>query len=290
MQYFPLFCIYRINFKFENIYKLKIRRKQSMKKQKWAVFFAALLAMVGFSSCLNGENDPTAYPQEIMKVNGGGGYYTFTSAYGYTVTPVNMSALSGVTLDSYAIVQYSYDSSLVEWNANKDVTITNVVNIKDDKAMPMAPDADSGNAPVYAISGTMVSPTYFDRYNLFVPVTYYYKNSSDKNDLQSELNSHSFVLYYDTSESGSASGTLLLHLRHKVTDPSVQRNEYGTEYRHFNLTPVLNSYANLHNGSMPDKIVIEYEKSSSSSYENVSSDRVEIQYKSLFESTSTNNR
>lgn len=87
--------------------------------------------MVGFSSCLNGENDPTVYPQELMKVNGVVGYYTFTSAYGYTITPLNMSALSSLDLDSYAIVQYSYDSSLLEWDESKDVTINNVVNIQD---------------------------------------------------------------------------------------------------------------------------------------------------------------
>lgn len=260
-----------------------------MKKQKLAVSFAALLTVVGFSSCLNGENDPTVSPQEIMKVNGFGGYYTFTSAYGYKVTPVNMSDLSDVTLNSYAIVQYSYDSSLVEWNADKDVTVTNVVNIKDDTAMPKAPDADSGNAPVYAISSSMVQPTYFDRYNLFVPVSYFYKSSSDKDELQSELNSHTFVLYYDSNESEGTDGTLLLRLRHKVTDTSVQRNEWGTEYRHFNLTPVLNSYTNLHHVSMPDKIVIEYEKASTSDYANATSDKVNIEYKSLFGEKSTNN-
>lgn len=102
-----------------------------MKKQKLAVVFAALLTMVGFSSCLNGENDPTVYPQELMKVNGIAGYYTFTSAYGYTITPLNMSALSDLSLGSYAIVQYSYDSSLLEWDESKDVTINNVVNIQD---------------------------------------------------------------------------------------------------------------------------------------------------------------
>lgn len=100
-------------------------------KNKIGSRFAALLTMVGFSSCLNGENDPTVYPQELMKVNGVVGYYTFTSAYGYTITPLNMSALSSLDLDSYAIVQYSYDSSLLEWDESKDVTINNVVNIQD---------------------------------------------------------------------------------------------------------------------------------------------------------------
>ncbi|MDR3796016.1 hypothetical protein, partial [Phocaeicola sp.] len=91
-----------------------------MKKQRLVVAFAALLTMVGFSSCLNGENDPTVSPQELMRVNGGAGFYSFTSAYGYTVTPLNMSALSDLSLQSYAIVQYSYDSSVLEWNENKD--------------------------------------------------------------------------------------------------------------------------------------------------------------------------
>lgn len=45
-----------------------------MKKQKLAVAFAALLTMVGFSSCLNGDNDPTVSPQELMRVNGGTGF------------------------------------------------------------------------------------------------------------------------------------------------------------------------------------------------------------------------
>ena len=136
-----------------------------MKKQKLAVIFAALLTMVGFSSCLNGENDPTVSPQELMKVNGVAGYYTFTSAYGYTITPLNMSALSSLNLGSYAIVQYSYDSSLLEWDESKDVTINNVVNIQDEMVVAQAPEEEDGNAPIYTISSSMAQPIYFDKYN-----------------------------------------------------------------------------------------------------------------------------
>ena len=260
-----------------------------MKKQKLAVVFAALLTMVGFSSCLNGENDPTVSPQELMKVNGVVGYYTFTSAYGYTITPLNMSALSSLDLDSYAIVQYSYDSSLLEWDESKDVTINNVVNIQDGMVFSQAPEEEDGNAPIYTISSSMAQPTYFDKYNLFIPVTYYYKNSSDTDDLTAELNSHDFVLYYDSNDAESTDSRLVLHLRHNVSDTKVQRSDYGTEYRHFNIASVLSDYANKYGVSMPDKIVIEYEKSSSSSYENVSSEKVEVEYKSLFEETSSNN-
>lgn len=259
-----------------------------MKKQKLAVIFAALLTMVGFSSCLNGENDPTVYPQELMKVNGIAGYYTFTSAYGYTITPLNMSALSDLSLGSYAIVQYSYDSSLLEWNESKDVTIQNVVGIKEGGTVSQAPGDNAGNAPLYAISSSMAQPMYFDKYNLFIPVTYYYKSSSDKDDLQAELNSHSFVLYYNSNDTEAIDGKLLLRLRHKVTDTEAKREDYGTEYRHFDITNILSAYSSVHGASMPEKIVIEFEKSQSSSYDKVASEKVEIDYKSLFEETSTN--
>lgn len=259
-----------------------------MKKQKLAVAFAALLTMVGFSSCLNGDNDPTVSPQELMRVNGGTGFYSFTSAYGYTVTPLNMSDLSNLSLQSYAIVQYSYDSSVLEWNEDKKVTVNNVVSIKDDFTFPKAPEADAGNAPLYTISSSMAQPMYFDKYNLFIPVTYYYKNSSDSDDLKAELNSHSFALYYDPNDAESTDGKLLLHLRHKVADTEVQRSDYGTEYRHFNITSVLSSYASAHRVSMPDKLVIEYERSSSSSYENKTSEKLEINYKSVFEQSTVN--
>lgn len=127
----------------------------------------------------------------------------------------------------------------------------------------------------------MAQPTYFDKYNLFIPVTYYYKNSSDTDDLTAELNSHDFVLYYDSNDAESTDSRLVLHLRHNVSDTEVQRSDYGREYRHFNIASVLSDYANKYGVSMPDKIVIEYEKSSSSSYENVSSEKVEVEYKSL---------
>lgn len=259
-----------------------------MKKQKLAVAFAALLTMVGFSSCLNGENDPTVSPQELMKVDGFAGYYTFKSAYGYTITPLNMSEVSSLSLGKYAIVQYSYDSSLLQWDEDKDVTINNVISIKDDVTVLQAPGEDAGNAPVYSVSSSMSQPIFFDKYNLFLPVTYYYKNSSDADDLKSELNSHTFTLYYNPNDEESTDSKLVLHLRHKVTDTEVKREYYGMEYRHFEITSALSSYATVHGTLMPDKIVVEFEKSTSSDYEDATSDKFEFNYKSLFEESSTN--
>ena len=40
---------------------------------------------------------------------------------------------------------------------------------------------------------------------------------------------------------------------------------------------------------MPDKIVVEYEKSQTSSYDNTTSDKLEFEYKSVFEENIANN-
>ena len=262
-----------------------------MKKQKLAVIFAALLTMVGFSSCLNGETDPTVSPQEFMKVNGGVGYYSFTSSLGYTITPANMSALKDVQLStSYAYVIYSYDSSLMEWNEDKSATINTAVGIRDGWAMPRATVEEDGNAPILSLQNNigLISyfyPAYYDKYNLFIPITYYYDSSEESGE---DIDTHSFALYYD-SEEASDKGTLLMHLRHKVINPAIKREKTNTESVHFNIAAVLSAYTAKTGISMPDKIVIEYEESQTSSYDNTTSDKLEIEYKSVFEENIANN-
>lgn len=262
-----------------------------MKKQKLAVVFAALLTMVGFSSCLNGETDPTVSPQEFMKVNGGVGYYSFTSSLGYTITPANMSALKDVQLStSYAYVIYSYDSSLMEWNEDKSATINTAVGIRDGWAMPRATVEEDGNAPILSLQNNigLISyfyPAYYDKYNLFIPITYYYDSSEESGE---DIGTHSFALYYD-SEEASDKGTLLMHLRHKVINPAIKREKTNTESVHFNIAAVLSAYTAKTGISMPDKIVIEYEESQTSSYDNTTSDKLEIEYKSVFEENIANN-
>ena len=262
-----------------------------MKKQKLAVVFAALLTMVGFSSCLNGETDPTVSPQEFMKVNGGVGYYSFTSSLGYTITPANMSALKDVQLStSYAYVIYSYDSSLMEWNEDKSATINTAVGIRDGWAMPRATVEEDGNAPILSLQNNigLISyfyPAYYDKYNLFIPITYYYDSSEESGE---DIDTHSFALYYDSVEA-SDKGTLLMHLRHKVINPAIKREKTNTESVHFNIAAVLSAYTAKTGISMPDKIVIEYEESQTSSYDNTTSDKLEIEYKSVFEENIANN-
>ena len=262
-----------------------------MKKQKLAVVFAALLTMVGFSSCLNGETDPTVSPREFMKVNGVVGYYSFTSSLGYTITPANMSALKDVQLStSYAYVIYSYDSSLMEWNEDKSATINTAVGIRDGWAMPRATVEEDGNAPILSLQNNigLISyfyPAYYDKYNLFIPITYYYDSSEESGE---DIDTHSFALYYD-SEEASDKGTLLMHLRHKVINPAIKREKTNTESVHFNIAAVLSAYTAKTGISMPDKIVIEYEESQTSSYDNTTSDKLEIEYKSVFEENIANN-
>lgn len=57
-----------------------------MKKQKLAVIFAALLTMVGFSSCLNSEDDGISEYYGYLEVNSGWGV-TFSTPDGLEFVP-----------------------------------------------------------------------------------------------------------------------------------------------------------------------------------------------------------
>lgn len=202
-----------------------------------------------------------------------------------------MSALKDVQLStSYAYVIYSYDSSLMEWNEDKSATINTAVGIRDGWAMPRATVEEDGNAPILSLQNNigLISyfyPAYYDKYNLFIPITYYYDSSEESGE---DIGTHSFALYYD-SEEASDKGTLLMHLRHKVINPAIKREKTNTESVHFNIAAVLSAYTAKTGISMPDKIVIEYEESQTSSYDNTTSDKLEIEYKSVFEENIANN-
>ena len=65
-----------------------------MKKTGLAVFFAALMSVLGLTSCLNGDGNTSGVGQAWVKVSGSLGFYTFTTADGYTINPTNQSVLT----------------------------------------------------------------------------------------------------------------------------------------------------------------------------------------------------
>lgn len=263
---------------------------KDMKKMKLAVVFAALMSMLGFTSCLDSDDDPTRYGYEIMKVEGYMGYYTFRNSGGYTVTPTNMSSLSNITFDGpFAWVYYSYDSSLItQGDTNVDAQILGASSIRSGSVMSSTAPQDGGNVPVYEVSNNASTgnvPMCYDQNSLFLPITYYINGaSSGSSSLTDEeladLNTHTFTLYYDAS--GSDASRMTVQLCHNVSDSTIERSKQVAEYRYFNITSVLNEYRQSY-GSLPERIRVTFKQALSPNQANTSSGNIEFDFGRYFQ-------
>ena len=81
-----------------------------MKKQKLAVVFAALLTMVGFSSCLNSEDDGITEIVDYAEVSTSSfGSVSFNSMYGWVCVPDK--SLTTTPESQLAYIAYRYEDA-----------------------------------------------------------------------------------------------------------------------------------------------------------------------------------
>lgn len=257
-----------------------------MKKTRLAVFFAALISVLGLTSCLNGSNDGSGVGQAWVKVSGVAGFYTFKTADGYTINLTNPGSLTSDLGADYAYLIYQYDeTSLVESSKEMNVALTGCMPIKTADAYMSVEQMDSvyANAPVSSVS-EQTGPLFWDKENVFIPISYFITQTSDDTSKNTELNKHRFQIYYDIN--GGADNELILKLRHNVADPDINNKRLVSiwEYKHFNLSTALNAFATA-KGREPSSITIEYEKGYSGDYTegNVQITKYEIDYQSILD-------
>ena len=251
-----------------------------MKKTKFAVLFTALMVMLGLSSCL-GDPDPYFTGTEIMKVKGFMGLYSFESAGKYTVEPTNAEAITSEINTEFAVVTYKYDTRTITQGASRiQGEILNLLPIND---FGFTSGEMESNAPIHTVGATV---NFFDKTNVFINLTYYYKDSSNAADLKTELDKHRFVIYKATAEEDPdvKDNTMVLYLNHIVADPEIndERLSAGTETRHFDLNYVLG-------GSEPETIIIKFKYSSKSTMDDAKESEIRINYKSIIDQYFGNN-
>lgn len=263
-----------------------------MKKLKGAVMIAAVMGMLGFTSCLDGDGENVYSGGGFVTTQGFDGAYSFRFSDGSSVVPTNQELLEGKLPAGYTYyyIQYSFTSEEntgAETSKSINAEINYLVPIKTDQAVPAAPSGTSGNAPVIGVNTLSgASFGYYDRNNIFVPISYAYKSSGDEDELDAEYASHRFFLYYDTQNTNLTKDRMYVELRHTVDDPSLndKRTSVTGEWRHFNIQQIVSMHQSKFGTSeLPDQIVVEYEQASSGSYEQTYDRTAEIAYGSLFE-------
>lgn len=241
-----------------------------MKKMKFAVICAAVTAMMGFTSCLDGDTNNVSTGIEFVQNSYRGmvGRYEFKNSAGYTLIPGNQKDWAETSISNpYVAIYYQFSPDSLKQNT-LPITLQGMVGVKE--AVSSMQGVGGGNvsdentwanAPLYQAS-VEIFP-YFDKDNLFLSVQYYAKTNDEGSVTEDEKNeyAHQFMLYNAETEDESISGNnLVLYLLHKVADTNVnseRTSSSGFNYVHFNIANAISWYKSR-KSDIPENIVIKY--------------------------------
>ena len=246
--------------------------------KNFKVLLLAMVAMVGLSSCF-GEGDPTSTGQEFVRVDSYMGLITLKSAAGYEIKPSNSMDVPKLN-GPFAQVLYQYNRD--EVTSTMTVLNAKILYAEDILQIPVLDENRyEENAPMAGImDGAATMVKFYDKNNIFLPLSFYYKQSSDQTVQNNEVKSHHFELKQIENDS-AVEDAVTLRLTHHVDDPSIDgdRKSVGTMYEHIDLSRVLA-------GKKPTKLIIKYKRAgSNASMENAqeSLSSITINYKEIID-------
>ena len=281
-----------------------------MKKQKLAVVFAALLTMVGFSSCLNSEDDGITEIPDYAEVNMSSfGSVSFNSMYGWVCVPDK--SLTTMPESELAQICYRYEDADLQSIMSGTSTSKNLpVTLLQDPVYLKRLDCSTTTLPeetktvsIYSLGERDALVWGNNKYLILRPTIFLKKGTTSEN-LSTELANHSLRLYYLSSEDDEAAKTLKLYLRYEIsgiggssTDEADDKESWASDYTiqyprlsYVNLQPIISMYKSTHSGSDPEKVTVEYEyNNSASSIPTIAKKQTKTVTYSLYTETSSNN-
>lgn len=280
-----------------------------MKKQKLAVVFAALLTMVGFSSCLNSEDDGITEIVDYAEVSTSSfGSVSFNSMYGWVCVPDK--SLTTTPESQLAYIAYRYEDADLQsitsgTSDSKNLSVTllqDPVYLKRLDCLTTTLPEETKTVSIYSL-GEDALVWGNNKYLILAPTIFLKKGTTSEN-LSTELANHSLRLYYLSSEDDEAAKTLKLYLRYEIsgiggssTDEADETESWASDYNiqytnvsYVNLQNVISMYKSAHGGSEPEKVTVEYEyNNSASSVPTIAKKQTKTVTYTLYKDTSSNN-
>lgn len=254
-----------------------------MKKQKLAVVFAALLTMVGFSSCLNSEDDGITKIVDYAEVSTST-YGSFNSMYGWVCVPDG--ALTTAPESQMAYIAYQYEDADLQsimsgTSTSKNLPVTllqDPVYLKRLDCLSTAVPEATKTVSIYSLGEKDALVWGENKYLILAPAISLKKGTTSEN-LSTELANHRLTLYYLSSEDDETAETLKLYLRYEIagvggstTEETDDKESWASDYNiqytnvsYVNLQSIISMYKAVHGGSEPEKVAVEYEYNNSGS-------------------------
>lgn len=185
---------------------------------------------------------------------------TFRTANGYNLIP-SVNFINITSGDMYYIIG-RYQESMI----NHDTKEINIELLADPLKIEELPigfenvDVYPSNAPFYPSNSSEITPAFFDEFTLIVPIYFWVCNDID--DIQEELNRHSFMLVYDSN--GNSDNNLELRLLHNISEDEDRiRTLFTAQFCVTNMMPAIRKFES-EIGKKPNKITIKFMVNSSS--------------------------
>lgn len=250
-----------------------------MKKQKLAVVFAALLTMVGFSSCLNSEDDGIREWGGYFEVNNTYGSVNFVDPTGIQLVP-NKTIIDAPASSALAYINYQYkDDDMAQIEQTKKLPVTllqDPVYLKRLDCLTTTLPEETKTVSIYSLGERDALVWGNNKYLILAPTILLKKGTTSEN-LSTELLNHRLTLYYLSAEGDEDANTLKLYLRYEIsgiggssTEETDDKESWASDYNvrytnvsHVNLQPIISMYKSTHSGEEPEKVTVEYESNNS---------------------------
>ena len=260
-----------------------------MKKCKFVALLAAVLSVLTFSSCLDGESSSTRVFSGYVKVGGMTGSYSFSTPDGYQIIPLNQNVFTKPIDTRFAFLNCTYESDAMS-SGSKTVSATLIspfIPIESKYPVPSLEGmTEAANAPISNVGGVGAPINFgWSPSTMFVPLKYFVKTFTDSQSQQQEFNAHTFEMFYDVNDKDAVKGQLVLHLRHSVVNPEENKNRQTESLGiyHFDLSNALFEFESAQ-GSAPRTIVVEYEQNYTGEYgRDITPEKVEVDYQTILQ-------
>lgn len=280
-----------------------------MKKQKLAVVFAALLTMVGVSSCLNSEDDGIREWGGYFEVNNTYGSVNFVDPTGIQLVP-NKTIIDAPASSALAYINYQYkDEDMAQIEQTKKLPVTllqDPIYLKRLDCSTTTLPEETKTVSIYSLGERDALVWGNNKYLILAPTILLKKGTTSEN-LSTELLNHRLTLYYLSAEGDEDANTLKLYLRYEIsgiggssTDEADETESWASDYNiqytnvsYVNLQNVISMYKSTHGGKEPEKVIVEYEynnsNNSTSSVPTIAKKQTETVTYTLYKDTSSNN-
>ena len=273
-----------------------------MKKQKLAVVFAALLTLVGFSSCLNSEDDGIRQYYGNMEVNPGFTYVTFSTPDGVEFVPSKSVTSSSNSKLAFIYCQYNANDLTTDSKKLSVTLLSDPVYLKSlDYTGGSVLPAETSTVSLSSLGESDGGIWGFNKYLILMP-SYKVKKGTTQENLSSELTNHQLSVYYVPENDDTNTNTLKLYLRYQIagvgtssTEENVDDTEswasdYTIQYSdavYVTLSNFIARYQSAH-GAEPEKITVEYEVNNGTSFPSIAKKQTKTMTYTLYKNTTNN--